>query len=133
MPDRHPRFSVGEILWARLPYRVPPGHEQIGHRPVILVGLPETIQPIPYRVLIVVPLTRTKLQGPLFPLIPAGSGGLPADSTALIYQVGALDARRIEGRLGKLSEEELRPIRDGLKLMLYLRGKSRPQRRREEP
>jgi len=127
MSDRHPRFFVGEILWARLPLRLPPGHEQIGHRPVIVVGLPETIQPIPYHVLIVVPLTRTRFRGPLFPLIPAGTGGLPADSTALVYQVSALDARRIEGRLGRLSEEELRPIRDGLKLIFGFDERPRQQ------
>jgi len=92
MFDYRPRFVVGEILWAQLPHRVPPGHEQIGYRPVVVVGVPEEIQPIPYRVLIVVPLTRTRLTGPLFPLIPAGTGGLPTDSTALVYQVGTLDA-----------------------------------------
>jgi mRNA-degrading endonuclease toxin of MazEF toxin-antitoxin module len=37
MPNPRPRFQVGEILWAELPYRVPPGHEQIGHRPVVVV------------------------------------------------------------------------------------------------
>lgn len=115
MPDPRPRFQVGEILWAELPHRVPPGHEQIGYRPVVVVGLPEAIQLIPYRVLIVVPLTRTRLRGPLFPLIQAGTGGLPADSTALVYQVGALDARRVVGRLGMLSEQELAPIKEGLK------------------
>ncbi|MBM3241230.1 type II toxin-antitoxin system PemK/MazF family toxin [Candidatus Poribacteria bacterium] len=115
MPNPRLRFQVGEILWAELPYRVPPGHEQIGHRPVVVVGMPESIQSIPYRVLIVVPLTCTRLTGPLFPLIRAGTGGLPADSVALVYQVSALDARRMVGRLGRLSEQELSPIKEGLK------------------
>ena len=43
MPDPRPRFQVGDTLWADLPLRVPPGHEQMGHRPVVVVGLPEGI------------------------------------------------------------------------------------------
>jgi mRNA interferase MazF len=111
---------VGEILWVDFPQRLPPGHEQLGRRPVVVVGVPERVQPIPYRVLLVVPLTRTRFQGPLFPLIPAGTGGLPADSTALIYQVGAIDVRRVVGRFGLLSDDEMAPFLAGLKLVFGL-------------
>ena len=115
------QFNIGEILWVDFPQRTPPGHEQLGRRPVIIVGIPQLVQPVPYRVLLVVPLTRTRFQGPLFPLIPAGIGGLPADSTALIYQVGAIDARRAVGRLGYLSSAEMAPVQAGLKLVLDFR------------
>ena len=114
------QFNIGGILWVDFPQRVPPGHEQLGRRPVIVVGLPELVQPVPYRVLLVVPLTRTRFQGPLFPLIPTGAGGLPADSTALVYQVGAIDARRVVGHLGQLSSVEMAPVWVGLKLMFGL-------------
>ena len=79
------------------------------------------MQPIPYRVLLVVPLTRTRFQGPLFPLIPAGIGGLPADSTVLIFQIGAIDTRRVVGSLGHLSRSEMTPVWAGLKLMFGFR------------
>ncbi len=111
------QFNIGEILWVDFPQRIPPGHEQLGRRPVIVVGIPQLVQPVPYRILLVVPLTRTRFQGILFPLIPAGVGGLPADSTALIYQVGAIDVQRIVGRLGNLSSAEMVPVRAGLKLV----------------
>lgn len=114
------RFLIGQILWAGLPLRDPPGHEQAGRRPVLVVGVPEHIQPIPYRVLMVVPLTRTRLQGPLFPLLKAGVSGLPVDSTVLIYQAGALDAERIAGNIGQLSPADYRPIQDSLKQLLQL-------------
>lgn len=120
MAKARARLRVGQILWADLPLRQPPGHEQAGRRPVLVVGVPEDIQAIPYRVLIVVPLTRTRLQGPLFPVLKAGVGGLPVDSTALIYQAGALDAARIAGNIGQLSPADYRPIRDGLKHLLQL-------------
>lgn len=120
MPKAKAIFRIGQILWAELPQRRPPGHEQTGRRPVLVVGVPEDIQVIPYRVLTVVPLTRTRLRGPLFPLLRAGTGGLPVDSTALIYQVGALDVLRVVGRIGQLAPAEYQPVRDGLKKWLKL-------------
>jgi mRNA-degrading endonuclease toxin of MazEF toxin-antitoxin module len=51
-------------------------------------------------------------------LLKTGTGGLLADSIALVYQVAALDASRVVGKLNKLSADELRPIREGLRLML---------------
>lgn len=120
MPKAKPRFQIGQILWADLPQRRPPGHEQMGRRPVLVVGVPESIQAIPYRVLMVVPLTRTLLTGPLFPLLKAGTGGLPVDSTALIYQAGALDAARVAGRIGRLAAADYHPIAVGLRKLLQL-------------
>ena len=108
------RFHIGQILWADLPRHLPSGHEQIGRRPVVVVGLPGGIQALPYPVLVAVPLTRTHLQGPLFPVLRAAAGGLPVDSTALVYQVGALDENRIVGQLGTLTTDELAPVRQGL-------------------
>jgi mRNA interferase MazF len=114
------RFSIGQILWAELPLRLPPGHEQIGRRPVVVVAWPDEIQPVPYPVVVVVPLTRTRYRGPLFPLLPAGTGGLPADSTALLYQVAALDAHRIVGQIGALAGNDMLPIRRGLSQLFGL-------------
>ena len=111
------QFNIGEIRWVNFPQRIPPGHEQLGRRPVIVVGNPQLVQSVPYSVLLVVPLTRTRSQGTLFPSVPTGIGGLPADSTALIYQVGAIDVRRVVGRLGYLSSAEMDPVWTGLKLM----------------
>ena len=115
------QFDIGGIFWVDFPQRIPPGHEQLGQRPVIVVGIPQLVQPVPYRMLVVVPLTRTRFQGTLFPLIPAGAGGLPTDSTTLIYQVGAIDVRRVVGRLGNLASAEMAPIWTGLKLIFGFR------------
>ena len=114
------RFRVGQILWAELPLRRPLGHEQIGRRPVVVVSWPDAVQPIPYPVVVVAPLTRTRYRGPLFPLLPAGTGGLPADSTVLLYQVAALDAHRIVGQIGALAGDDMLPIRRGLSQLFGL-------------
>ena len=103
------------------------GHEQIGRRPVVVAGLPGGIQPLPYPVLVVVPLTRTHLQGPLFPVLRVEAGGLPVDSTALVYQVGALDESRIMGQLGTLTTEELAPVRQGLERIFGFLSEGTPR------
>ncbi len=118
MSNPRPRFQRGDILWVDLPQRQPPGHEQIGSRPVVVVGVPEAIQSLPYSVLVVVPLTRTRFTGPLFPVLPVGAGGLPAESTALVSQVLALDTRRVKGRIGTLTGEEYQPLRESLRKLL---------------
>jgi len=41
-----PAFDVREIVWVDLPVRMPRGHEQHGRRPVVIVALPERVQPI---------------------------------------------------------------------------------------
>jgi mRNA interferase MazF len=104
------KFAVGDIVWAALPERTPPGHEQKGKRPVLIVAIPEVIQLLPYSVIWIIPLSRTKLTGQLFPILAVGTGGLPAESTALIYQLTALDSSRIVGAIGTLTKTELEPI-----------------------
>ena len=111
------RFELGQVLWADLPQRVPHGHEQAGRRPVIVVALPDQIQRVPYRMPIVVPVTRTRFTGPLFPVLAPGAGGLPDESSALVHQVLAIDESRLIGRLGRLTPQEYRPIHQALQLM----------------
>jgi mRNA interferase MazF len=125
--ERREGFRRGDILWVELPIRMPPGREQAGRRPAVVVGVPEDIEPIPYRVLVVVPLTRTRTQGILFPVLSTGAGGLPADSTALICQVLALDVRRAVGRIGQLTAAEYAPIRSGLARLLDFETTCPPQ------
>jgi mRNA interferase MazF len=99
---------------------------------VVVVGLPHAIQSLPYAVLIVVPLTRTRFTGPLFPVFPLGAGGLPAESTALVYQVLALDIRRVKGRIGTLTAEEYQPIQEGLRQLFDFPEKAEQLQEKEE-
>ena len=41
------QFNIGEILWIDFPQRIPPGHEQLGRRPAIVVGIPHSSFPKP--------------------------------------------------------------------------------------
>lgn len=96
-------LSSGDVILVALPVHIPRRHEQQGHRPVIVIGLPWG--EVRYPMLIVVPLTtQTGLwsrQNPsLYPCLEAGVGGLPQLSIVLLDQLRSIDARRVLAYLG---------------------------------
>ncbi len=118
--------AIGDVLMVSLPQHVPPGHEQEGERPAVVIGLPDRTGPQRFPLFVIVPLTTARGQqwalrnSVLYPLIPAGAGGLRGDSLALLDQVRALTTRRITGYVGTLPPEAFRPIREGLQRMLRI-------------
>ncbi|KKM08689.1 hypothetical protein SY88_22555 [Clostridiales bacterium PH28_bin88] len=50
----------------------------------------------------------------LYPHLPAGTGGIPQASIALLDQVRALDVRRVNAYLGSLEPEIFTLIRNNL-------------------
>jgi mRNA-degrading endonuclease toxin of MazEF toxin-antitoxin module len=98
----------GDIHWCTLPDRG--GHEQRGHRPVIIWQ--DFVRFRTWTVL-VIPITSrmSSLQDPGNHLLRRTSGnGLAVDSVALIYQLGASDLKRIGPRLGRLDDPDLAAI-----------------------
>lgn len=127
------RLAPGDIVLARFPEHRPPGHEQHGLRPALVVGLPDLLGQPRFPVVLAAPLTTDRRQAwasrssRLYPRLPAGTGGLPADSLALLDQTRSLDWERVAGYLGTLPSEAYRPIRDGLRDMLAGRhGSGKP-------
>ena len=86
----------------------------------MVVSAPSKVQAIPIDVIQVVPITKTALTSAPFPTLAAGSGGLPLESTALVYQLMVLDTTRVTGTLGTLTIEQYAPILEGVKAMLEL-------------
>lgn len=110
---------------AFFPETNPPGHEQFGFRPAVVVGVPDTLGEPRYSVALVTPLTTDTgdywmTRSPaLYPRVPAGSGGgVREDSIALLDQTRSLDTERIDRFLGTLPSEAYARIRDGLLRML---------------
>lgn len=116
--------ALGMIVWAELGRRHPPGHEQQGMRPAIVVGLPSRLGTPRFPLLLVVPVTTYRAQAwvyaapHLYPQLDAGAGNLPRPSVVLLDQLQVLDPRRVQKYVGTLSDEEYVPIREGLKAML---------------
>jgi mRNA interferase MazF len=117
-------LSVGDIIVATLPEQVPPGREQKGYRPVIVVGVPEALGTPRYPMLLVIPLTTNRRQQwaiecpALYPVLAAGEGSLPTSSIALLDQVRSLDKTRVSRYIGTLTNEQCQPILNGLSKMI---------------
>ena len=112
--------SFGDILLIMLPTHAPPGHEQEGVRPAVVVGLPERAGQPRFSTLLVIPLTTqegtwSRKAPQLYPRLRAGAGGLPRPSIALLDQVRSIDARRVSSYLGSLTGKEFLTISEGLK------------------
>lgn len=114
---------IRDVIIVQLPTHTPPGREQEGYRPAIVVG-PEQFEPLRFSMLIVVPVTTDRGQEwavaapTLYPCFAAGAGRLPSPSIALLDQICSLDTVRVVRRIGTLTPGEYRPVLDGLCRML---------------
>jgi len=98
--------NLGDIYWVDLPQLS--GHEQAGSRPAVIMQDEEYAGQLP--VVLVVPLTlATKtLRFPGTCLIePTSDNGLQGPSVALVFQLRAIDRRRIRDRIGRVDPEVL--------------------------
>lgn len=109
----------GDVFDARL--NPTEGSEQAGIRPVIVVSRDAINQFSP--VIVVVPLTSAKNVKRSYPnnvLIPAGQGGLTADSVALGGQVRAITKARLLRRRGSLPPDVMGQVEQILRITLDL-------------
>ncbi|MBZ0272227.1 type II toxin-antitoxin system PemK/MazF family toxin [bacterium] len=103
----------GTIVFANLSPTI--GHEQRGFRPCVVVSSPDTSDAQRFGIVAIIPVTRTAGIGILYPRISPGKGSrLTHDSYALIDQIRAIDHRRIQRRLGRITDSELAAIDRGL-------------------
>jgi mRNA interferase MazF len=115
---------AGDIISALFPIHDPGGHEQEGYRPAVVVGMPERVGVPRFPVLIVAPMTSYRGQEwaerspELYPRFDEGTANLRSPSVCLLDRVRALDAERVRGYRGTLSEEEYGPVREGLRQIL---------------
>ena len=99
-------MSVGDIHWVALP--AVNGREQRGRRPAVVFQDDDYGGNLP--VVLVVPLTtaRAAMRFAGTTLIrPTAANGLRQVSVALVFQLRAIDRRRIQERIGTVSAEVL--------------------------
>ncbi len=100
-------MQVGDIYLVDLPQKG--GHEQEGRRPVIIVVI-NTDVPMS----MVIPLTtsdRAKSFEKTMMINPDDNNNLSQPSIALIFQMLAIDNRRFQNRIGKLSNNVLEELK----------------------
>lgn len=104
------RILRGEIYWAELnPVR---GHEQAGLRPVLVISN-DFLNERSGTVVAMAITSQVQLAG--FPLtLQLTSVQLPKPSWVKINQVRTLSIERLQRRIGRIGEEELSKIIEGL-------------------
>lgn len=83
------------------------GHEQDGKRPAIVIGC------VTGTLVVVIPITSNldRLNFPFTELIrPNATNSLDADSVALVFQMRAIDQRRLVKKIGSLGSRDMEKI-----------------------
>jgi len=112
-------MNVGDIYTVEFP--PVDGHEQTGARPAIIVQANRFEKQLPTT--IIIPLT-SQLAAQSFPgtflIQPDAENGLAMQSVALVFQLRAIDKRRLKRKIGKLSSTHLTEMNKQIKNLLQL-------------
>lgn len=112
-------MDVGEIYSVEIPSS--DGHEQAGTRPAIVVQTPQFENRLP--TVVIIPLT-SRLTARTFPgtfvIDPDTENNLTLPSIALVFQLRAIDKRRLERRIGRLSAAHFAHLQQAMKNLLQL-------------
>lgn len=97
------------------------GHEQAGQRPAIIVQA-SSLERLP--TVLIVPLT-SKLKAADFPFTfiiePDNLNNLNVVSVALVFQLRAIDKRRMKNKIGKIESIKLELLKQSLKEIMGLK------------
>jgi mRNA interferase MazF len=102
-------MNVGDVHWVEFPPRG--GHEQAGRRPAILAQGAQATVRLPTVLLIPMTTQQDALRFPGTVFVDADStNGLSRASVALVFQLTAVDLRRVGTRLGRISDAVLQAL-----------------------
>ena len=106
----------GSIVVVELPPTLT--HEQAGRRPCVVVSSEASVMNARYDILVIVPLTSTRLNGRLYPVIKKGDVALKNDSVALVDQLRSIDKSRVSKVGDPLSTSAMGDIDAAIKHLL---------------
>ena len=112
-------MKPGDIYWVEIP--AANGHKQAGLRPALILQSAAVTPKL--STVQIVPLTsRAKAQKFPAPLLipPDSTNNLSARSVALVFQLRAIDRRRLKTRLGTLRRGQLTQIKRQIKMLFDL-------------
>ncbi|MCX6091054.1 MAG: type II toxin-antitoxin system PemK/MazF family toxin [Candidatus Atribacteria bacterium] len=115
-------MARGDIIAIDLPAPAgPKGHEQVGHRPAIVVQTDITDSRLPTTM--IVPLT-SHLNAVRFPhtiyIDPSYQNGLSKPSVLLVFQLRAIDKTRLDMKIGQLELHYLQQLDIEMRSLLGL-------------
>jgi len=105
--------TFGDIYLVEIP--ASGGHEQQGVRPAIVVQTAENIDRVP--TILIVPFT-TQIKAADFPFTfvvePDSTNNLTSTSFALVFQLRAIDKKRLKNRIGSLNPSAMQILKQNL-------------------
>ena len=112
-------MDFGDIYLVEIP--TSGGHEQQGVRPAIIVQTSENIDKVP--TVLVVPFT-TQIRASNFPFTfvvePDLTNNLTSKSVALVFQLRAIDKKRLKNKLGSLRSNDIQTLKQNLEKILKI-------------
>lgn len=115
-------MARGDIVTVNLP--VPsdhPGHEQTGYRPVIVVQTDITDPKLPTTMVVPMTSNLTAMRFPhTFRVDPSPENGLTMPSVLLVFQLRAIDKKRLGKNIGRLEQYHLQHLESEMRLLLGL-------------
>lgn len=112
-------MTFGDIYLVEIP--ASGGHEQQGVRPAIVVQTAENIDRVP--TVLIVPFT-TQIRAANFPftfVVEADStNNLTSTSIALVFQLRAIDKKRMKSKIGSLNPSDMQILKQNLENILKI-------------
>lgn len=111
-------MQAGDIYLVEIPQSG--GHEQAGLRPAVIV---QTIASEKLPTILIVPLTSKQKAADFyftFTIEPDRLNNLDTVSVALIFQLRAIDKRRVKNKIGELGLEKMKLLKQYLKEIMGL-------------
>jgi len=106
-------MQYGDVYYVEIP--LSGGHEQAGLRPAIIVQA-SGLEKLP--TILMVPLT-SKFRASDFPFTfviePDQINNLDVTSIALVFQLRAIDKKRLRNKIGKIGQEKVETLKEMLK------------------
>lgn len=110
-------MTFGDIYLVEIP--ASGGHEQQGVRPAIVVQTTENIDRVP--TILIVPFT-TQIKAANFPFTfvvkSDTANNLTSTSVALVFQLRAIDKKRLKSKIGNLNPDYLQILKQNLENIL---------------
>jgi len=112
-------MDIGDIYTIEIPPSN--GHEQAGPRPAVILQASQFEKKLP--TVLIAPLT-SQAGAQAFPgtflIHPDAENGLTVPSVVLVFQLRAIDKRRLRRKIGKLSVNHLAQLNDHIKTLMQL-------------
>ena len=106
-------MKAGDIYLVEIP--TSGGREQQGVRPAIVVQTSENIDKIP--TVLIIPFT-TQIRAANFPFTfvvePDSTNNLTSVSVALVFQLRAIDKKRLKSKIGSLNPDDMQILKQNL-------------------